>query len=105
MQLAEWRGTMWIRSFAAAIAIAGCSAATGDKNPDPEPPACESATGPTGSLVLDGKDDYATMGATPALGLERFTLEAWVRRDGDGATATTGAGGLVAGPDRGEGPR
>ena len=59
------------------------------------------------SLVLDGVDDYVTMGAAPALGLDQLTLEAWVRRDGVGRSFSTGVGGLtlvpIAGKGRGEG--
>ena len=58
------------------------------------------------SLVLDGVDDHVTMGAAPALGLDRFTIEAWVRRDGAGVPFSTGVGGLslvpIAGKGRGE---
>ncbi|OJY26638.1 MAG: hypothetical protein BGO98_06355 [Myxococcales bacterium 68-20] len=58
------------------------------------------------SLVLDGIDDHVTMGAAPDLGLDRFTVEAWVRRDGAGLPFSTGAGGLslvpIAGKGRGE---
>jgi hypothetical protein len=46
------------------------------------------------------------MGVAPQLGLAQFTVEAWVRRDGPGLTASTGAGGLaivpIAGKGRGE---
>lgn len=59
------------------------------------------------SLVFDGVDDWVTMGAAPALGLDQLTIEAWVRRDGRGKTFSTGAGGLalvpIAGKGRGEG--
>ena len=58
------------------------------------------------SLVLDGVDDHVTMGNAPALGLDRFTIEAWVRRDGAGVSFGTGVGGLslvpIAGKGRGE---
>jgi hypothetical protein len=47
-----------------------------------------------GALVLDGANDYVTMGRDPAFELAAFTIEAWVRRDGDGVTMTSGAGGL-----------
>lgn len=47
-----------------------------------------------GALAFDGVDDYATTGPAPELGLSAFTLEAWIRRDGDGTTFTTGVGGL-----------
>ncbi len=48
---------------------------------------------PTG-LSFDGEDDHVTMGIAPGLGLETFTLEAWVRRDDSGLDASTGSGGL-----------
>ncbi len=58
------------------------------------------------SLVFDGVDDYVTMGQAPELGLDRFTIEAWVRRDGAGVEFGTGVGGLrlvpIAGKGRGE---
>lgn len=71
-------------------------------------PACDEAP-PRGALAFDGDDDGATMGVAPALGLERFTVEAWVRRDGRGVAMGTGAGGLslvpIAGKGRGENDR
>src|SRR5574338_1294867 len=73
------------------------------------PPACPNGmTDPNASsLVFDGVDDYVTMGAAPALGLDHLTIEAWVRRDGRGKTFGTGVGGLtlvpIAGKGRGEG--
>jgi hypothetical protein len=46
------------------------------------------------------------MGRATELGLARFTVEAWVRRDGGGRAASTGVGGLalvpIAGKGRGE---
>ncbi|MDQ3369659.1 MAG: metallophosphoesterase [Myxococcota bacterium] len=71
--------------------LGGCSSA------DPggsEAPACPDESAATGALVLDGVDDHAKTSLQPALGLATFTLEAWVRRDGDGTTMTSGAGGL-----------
>jgi hypothetical protein len=47
----------------------------------------------TSALGFDG-DDGVTMGVAPDLGLDDFTLAAWVRRDGPGRTAGTGVGGL-----------
>jgi hypothetical protein len=44
-------------------------------------------------LVFDGSGGVV-MGAAPDLGLDDFTLEAWVRRDGRGKAAGTGVGGL-----------
>lgn len=80
------------------LALAACSSAS-DKPGTGEPPsACDAETGPTGAVVLDGKDDYLTAGKKAELGLAKFTIEAWVRRDGDGITATSGAGGLTLVP-------
>ncbi|PYR69577.1 MAG: hypothetical protein DMF88_05635 [Acidobacteria bacterium] len=50
------------------------------------------------ALRFDGLDDRVTFGAAPALGVTTFTLETWFRRDGPGATATTGSGGVVGVP-------
>jgi hypothetical protein len=41
-----------------------------------------------------GEGSHVTMGPAPSLGLEQMTLETWVRRDGPGSLAGTGAGGL-----------
>ncbi|MCA9679730.1 MAG: metallophosphoesterase, partial [Myxococcales bacterium] len=41
-----------------------------------------------------GVDDVARTALRPELGLDRFTVEAWLRRDGAGTTFTSGAGGL-----------
>lgn len=49
-------------------------------------------------LRFDGLDDRVTFGAAPSLGVTTFTIETWFRRDGPGATATTGSGGVVAVP-------
>ncbi len=49
-------------------------------------------------LELDGTGDYVTMGASPSLGLDAFTLECWFKRTGDGVTASSGAGGVVGVP-------
>lgn len=51
------------------------------------PPLATSGLGFTGA-------DHVTMGPAPALGLDVFTLSAWVRRDGPGKPASTGVGGL-----------
>lgn len=60
----------------------------------PEAGFCEFEPPVVGSgLVFDGNDGV-TMGVAPALGLEAFTLEAWVRRDARGRAAGTGVGGL-----------
>ena len=50
------------------------------------------------ALHFDGLDDRVTFGPAPLLGASRFTIETWFRRDGPGATATTGSGGVVAVP-------
>jgi len=68
---------------------------------------CEAPPPDTSSaLSFDGVDDHVAMGRAPALGLATFTIEAWVRRDGDGTTAGTGVGGVqvvpIAGKGRGE---
>lgn len=88
----------------------GSSAGDGSSVDDTgEPPAqaCDGDPAPQRSaLGFDGIDDHVTMGVAPELGLETFTVEAWVRRDGAGATAGTGVGGLqlvpIAGKGRGE---
>ncbi|MCX4247916.1 LamG-like jellyroll fold domain-containing protein [Paraliomyxa miuraensis] len=75
-----------------------------------EPPpmlACDDSPPPVrSSLRFDGVDDHVTMGVAPELGLETFTVEAWVRRDGAGEEMGTGSGGLrlvpIAGKGRGE---
>jgi hypothetical protein len=87
-----------LRRVAAVIVIAGCSSAAEKSPGQPEPVACDAETGPTGAVVLDGKDDYATTGKKADFGLSTLTIEAWVRRDGDGITATSGAGGLALVP-------
>ncbi len=47
----------------------------------------------TSALRFDGTGGVS-MGPAPDLGASRFTLEAWVRRDGDGREASTGVGGI-----------
>lgn len=68
------------------------------------PPTCE-VVAPPEALVLDGVDDGVTA-SRDGLGLRELTVEAWVRRDGDGLAAGTGAGGVsvvpIAGKGRGE---
>ena len=72
----------------------------------PEPKMCEGVELDTSALSFDGTDDAVSMGPASALGLAKFTVEAWVRRDGPGETAGTGVGGLslvpIAGKGRGE---
>src|SRR5439155_20671848 len=41
---------------------------------------------------------FATFGAAPALGAQKFTLETWFRRDGAGVGTFTGTGGVTAIP-------
>jgi hypothetical protein len=61
--------------------------------------ACDPDQLPTSSaLQFDGVDDHVTMGLAPQLGLATFTLEAWVRRDGEGEEASTGVGGVHVSP-------
>lgn len=55
------------------------------------------------ALLFDGVDDYVTMGPAPLLGLDRFTLEAWVRREGTGVPFGTGVGGISLVPIMGKG--
>ncbi len=47
----------------------------------------------SGALSMDGSTQIA-MGNRSEFGLETFTLEAWVRRNGRGGFASTGVGGL-----------
>lgn len=82
-------------------------ASSADSTGGGEPAACIDTPAPSRSaLVFDGVDDHVTMGVAPELGLEAFTVEAWVRRDGAGDEAGTGVGGLqlvpIAGKGRGE---
>ena len=65
-------------------------------------------------LQFDGTNDYVTFGAATAeLGVQTFTLEAWVKRAAGGATMTTGTDGLdgtsgrprLPSPDQGHGRR
>lgn len=60
----------------------------------PGEPACPEAPPlATSGLLFTGAGRVA-MGDAPDLGLDHFTLAAWVRRDGRGKTANTGVGGL-----------
>lgn len=60
----------------------------------------------TSGLSFDGKTSGISMGVAPKLGLGKFTLEAWVRRDGSGEATGTGVGGIsfvpIVGKGRGE---
>ncbi len=68
---------------------------SGDSTTGGEPaPLCEVPPQAPSALGFDGISDHVTMGVAPALGLETFTLEAWVRRDDAGLDAGTGSGGL-----------
>ena len=78
-------------SLIALAVLTGCS--TTSDTPGGDDDACPEV-GPNSALAFDGVDDYATTGVKPELGLATFTLEAWIRRDGEGMTFTTGVGGL-----------
>ena len=47
------------------------------------------------ALTFGGTNAYVAFGDPPALHLPRFTLECWFRRDGNGVTTSTGAGGVT----------
>jgi hypothetical protein len=51
-----------------------------------------------GALTFDGVNDHVTMGAAPGLGASTFTLEAWIRIAGTGATTSSGTGGVTVYP-------
>ncbi len=56
------------------------------------------------SLHFDGVDDHVTMGVAESLGLEAFTLECWLRWDGEGSsTSSSGSGGVSFHPLLGKG--
>ncbi len=83
------------------------AAADSSTGEPPVLPACaDEMLEPSSALVFDGVDDYVTMGEAPSLGLQTFTVEAWVLREGAGEEAGTGAGGVqitpIAGKGRGE---
>jgi hypothetical protein len=53
------------------------------------------------ALRFDGVNDYVTFGAAPGLsglGLQKFTIELWLKRLGPGTTTSTGSGGITALP-------
>lgn len=75
------------QSDAPAVGVDGGASPDGDASL-----ACPEDTG--GALLFDGVDDLAKTEVVPALGLEQFTVEAWVRRDGAGTTFSSGKGGL-----------
>lgn len=58
-----------------------------------DPPSCDDGPLDTVGRTF-GEGSHVTMGVAPALGLEQMTLETWVRRDGPGLFAGTGAGGI-----------
>ncbi len=83
------------------------TATAGTDGPTSRPESCEEASPRRDQgLVFDGHGAVA-MGLAPALGLDEFTLEAWVRRDGRGREVGTGAGGIRLVPiiTRGRGER
>ena len=53
---------------------------------------------PNNALDFGTGTAYVTFGNTSTLGLARFTIETWFKREGTGATTTTGTGGLTAVP-------
>lgn len=71
------------------------------------PGSCREASPLRSSGLLFRGHGAVAMGVAPALGLAEFTLEAWVRRDGRGKAASTGAGGTMLVPiiARGRGER
>lgn len=76
-------------------------------DPTPSGPACpEGSVVKSEGLAFDGKTTEVGMGLAAGLGLAKFTVEAWVRRDGEGEHAATGVGGIryvpIAGKGRGE---
>jgi hypothetical protein len=87
--------------------LAACGSSSGGDDDPTTPLVCPDDSGAGGAAVFDGVDDHAKTEMNSAFGLGAFTIEAWVRRDGDGVTYTTGAGGLrlvpIAGKGLGEG--
>jgi hypothetical protein len=72
---------------------------TGVMQPDAgvaELPTC--ADMPASALDLVGYAEGVHVGDVPALGLEHFTLAAWIRWDGWGTRTDSGVGGIVAEP-------
>src|SRR6187402_2384010 len=91
--VAGWRCMSLLRmSVVMSLIAAACSSDSGSGDDDDQPTlACPEETG-GGAIAFDGVDDHAKTAVDPALGLSKFTLEAWVRRDGEGTMFTTGAG-------------
>ncbi len=50
------------------------------------------------SLKFNGTNSYVNLGNDITLHLKSFTLEAWVKVEGTGITASSGSGGLIAVP-------
>jgi hypothetical protein len=48
------------------------------------------------SLRFNGSNNYVTFGRADSLGVARFTVEAWFRREGAGVATTTGTGGVTS---------
>ena len=55
------------------------------------------------ALQFDGTNDHVSLGSAAGLGATNFTLEAWIKRTGAGATVSTGANGLDRRPAHHEG--
>jgi hypothetical protein len=72
----------------------GGGSETDDSDDTGESDACGPDAPTSSALAFDGIDDHVTMGVAPELGLETFTLEAWIRRDASGSEAGTGSGGV-----------
>ena len=53
---------------------------------------------PNNAIDFGGTNAYVTFGEAPGLGVSTMTIEAWFRRDGAGATADTGSGGIMGVP-------
>jgi len=49
-------------------------------------------------LDFDGSNDYVTFGVASDMGVQNFTIETWFKREGAGATTSTGSGGITAVP-------
>ena len=49
-------------------------------------------------IQFDGSNDYVTFGLAAPVGVSTFTLEIWFYKEGSGATASTGTGGVIAVP-------
>src|SRR6185369_2014456 len=58
-------------------------------------PACATALGAANKGLGNEFDAYVDFGDAPSLRLSQWTIELWVRREGDGSPTTTGTGGLA----------